>query len=105
MFTDDYLKLLANKNISKICSKPYGLEFMILLYFDSKHNNENGIEEIFEMIQYNRCKRPAFLSFIKDLSDEVIVLRSPSKLKKSRTLLRLNQDIVRLLDKINCIDH
>jgi hypothetical protein len=101
MIIQDYLKLLSIRNICKICSKAYGFELMILLYKSTKHNFEYGIEETFEMIQYNRCKRPAFLSFIKDLEAEKIVVRMPSKIKKSRILLRLNQDIVHEIDQIN----
>ena len=101
MFTDHYIKLLSNKSINRICSKPYGFEFMILIYKFTKNNSEYGVEETFEMIKYNRCKRPAFLSFIKDLENDEIIHRSKSKLKKSRILLRLNKDIVHELDQFN----
>lgn len=101
MFTSSYVKLLSNKKISKICSKAYGFELLIIIYNFTKNNDEYGIEETFEMIQYNRCKRPAFLSFIKDLEADKIVIRMPSKIKKSRTLLRLSQDVVDEIDTLN----
>ena len=101
MFTKNYVDLLSNKKISKICSKAYGFELLILIYNFTKNNNEIGIEETFEMIKHNRCKRPAFLAFVKDLESEKILERSPSKVKKSRTLLRLNKEIVLELDKVN----
>ena len=101
MFTNNYVDLLSNKKISKICSKAYGFELLILIYNFTKNNNEIGIEETFEMIKHNRCKRPAFLAFVKDLESEKILERSPSKVKKSRTLLRLNKEIVLELDKVN----
>ena len=101
MFTNNYVKLLSNKKISKICSKAYGFELLILIYNFTKNNNEIGIEETFEMIKHNRCKRPAFLAFVKDIESEKILERSPSKVKKSRTLLRLNKEIVLELDKVN----
>ena len=101
MFTNNYVELLSNKKISKICSKAYGFELLILIYNFTKNNNEIGIEETFEMIKHNRCKRPAFLAFVKDLESEKILERSPSKVKKSRTLLRLNKDIVFELDQVN----
>ena len=101
MFTDSYVELLSNKKISKICSKAYGFELLILIYNFTKNNNEIGIEETFEMIKHNRCKRPAFLAFVKDLESEKILERSTSKVKKSRTLLRLNKEIVLELDKVN----
>ena len=101
MFKSSYVKLLSNKKISKICSKAYGFELLIIIYNFTKNNDEYGIEETFEMIQYNRCKRPAFLSFIKDLEADKIVIRMPSKIKKSRILLRLNQAIVHEIDQVN----
>ena len=101
MFTNNYVELLSNKKISKICSKAYGFELLILIYNFTKNNNEIGIEETFEMIKHNRCKRPAFLAFVKDLESEKILERLPSKVKKSRTLLRLNKEIVLELDKVN----
>ena len=101
MFTDSYVELLSNKKIRKICSKAYGFELLILIYNFTKNNNEIGIEETFEMIKHNRCKRPAFLAFVKDLESEKILERLPSKIKKSRTLLRLNKDIVLELDQVN----
>ena len=74
---------------------------MILLYDFTKNNDEYGIEETFEMIRYNRCKRPAFLSFVKDLEAEGIIFRLQSKVKKSRSLLRLNQDTIDEIDLVN----
>jgi len=74
---------------------------LIIIYNFTKNNDEYGIEETFEMIQYNRSKRPAFLAFVKDLESEKILERVPSKIKKSRTLLRLSQDVVDEIDTIN----
>ncbi len=104
MQTKNYLKLLSVDNVNRFCSKPYGFELLILLYNFTRNNDEYGIEETFEMIQYNRCKRPAFLSFVKDLEAEGIIFRLQSKVKKSRTLLRLNQDFVHEIDQINVPD-
>ena len=101
MRTDNVVKLLSNKSIERICSKPYGFEFMVLIYNFTKNNSEYGVEETFEMIKHNMCKRPAFLSFIKDLENDEIIIRLQSKLKKSRILLRLNKDIVHDLDQFN----
>lgn len=102
VFTLNYINLLSNnKKIQIMCSKPYGFELLITIYNFTKNNNEYGIEETFEMIKHNRCKRPAFLSFINDLESEKILVRMPSKKKKSRTLLRLNKDVVYELDQIN----
>jgi hypothetical protein len=101
MLTKNYLKLLSVNSVNRFCSKPYGLELLILLYDFTKNNDEYGIEETFEMIRYNRCKRPAFLSFVKDLEAEGIIFRLQSKVKKSRSLLRLNQDTIDEIDLVN----
>ena len=104
MLTKNYLKLLSVNSVNRFCSKPYGLELLILLYDFTKNNDEYGIEETFEMIRYNRCKRPAFLSFVKDLEAEGIIFRLQSKVKKSRSLLRLNQDTIDEIDLVNGSD-
>jgi hypothetical protein len=104
MLTNNYLKLLSVNSVNRFCSKPYGLELLILLYDFTKNNDEYGIEETFEMIRYNRCKRPAFLSFVKDLEAEGIIFRLQSKVKKSRSLLRLNQYIIDEIDLVNGSD-
>jgi hypothetical protein len=104
MLTKNYLKLLSVNSVNRFCSKPYGLELLILLYDFTKNNDEYGIEETFEMIRYNRCKRPAFLSFVKDLEAEGIIFRLQSKVKKSRSLLRLNQYIIDEIDLVNGSD-
>jgi hypothetical protein len=104
MLTKSYLNLLSIDSVNRFCSKPYGLELLILLYDFTKNNDEYGIEETFEMIRYNRCKRPAFLSFVKDLEAEGIIFRLQSKVKKSRSLLRLNQYIIDEIDLVNGSD-
>jgi len=101
MLTKNYLKLLDVDSVNRFCSKPYGFELLILLYDFTRNNDEYGIEETFEMIRYNRCKRPAFLSFVKDLEAEGIIFRLQSKVKKSRSLLRLNQDTIDEIDLVN----
>jgi hypothetical protein len=103
MFTQKYLKLLSIKKVRQICSKPYGFELLILLYDITKNDHEYGVEETYEMLQNNVCKRVAFLSFIKDLEAEKIIVRSTSKIKKSRILLRLNQDLIDEIDQVNGI--
>ena len=103
MFTQEYLKLLSIKKVRQICSKPYGFELLILLYDITKNDHEYGVEETYEMLQNNVCKRVAFLSFIKDLEAEKIIVRSTSKIKKSRILLRLNQDLIDEIDQVNGI--
>ena len=100
MFFDKYFLLLKVKEISKICSKPYGFELLILIYYQTKNDSDIGIEEIYDKIMYNKSQRPAFISFINELEHKGIISRQVSSIKKSKTLLRLN---VKLIDEIHQI--
>ena len=95
MLFEHYISLLQVKEIAKICSKSYGFELLIVLYNQSINNDDIGIEETYESIKYNRSKRPAFLNFINELEDKGIIHRTPSLIKKSKVLLRLNKNIIR----------
>ena len=75
MFFDKYFLLLKVKEISKICSKPYGFELLILIYYQTKNDSDIGIEEIYDKIMYNKSQRPAFISFINELEHKGIVSR------------------------------
>ena len=96
MFFDKYLLLLEIEDIVRVCSKPYGFELLILLYNQTKNNTDDGIEDTFNAILFNRSQRPAFINFINELEYKGIISRQIS-IKKSKTLLRLNQN---LMDKI-----
>ena len=100
MFFKKYLSLLEIKDISKICSKPYGFELLILLYNQTKNNNDTGIEDTFNTLLFNRAQRPAFISFINELEHRGIISRQISKTKKSKTLLRLNLNLMDEIDQI-----
>ena len=100
MFFSKYFSLLNVKDISKICSKPYGFELLILIYNQTKNNSDIGIEEIYDKLMYNKSQRPAFISFINELEHKGIVSRQISTTKKSKVLLRFSVD---LMNKINQI--
>ena len=100
MFFDKYYSLLEDKEISKICSKPYGFELLILIYFQTKNNADIGIEETYDKLLFNKSRRPAFLNFINELEDRGIISRHTSKTKKSKIVLRLSEN---LMNKINQI--
>ena len=100
MFFNKYYSLLEVKEISKICSKPYGFELLILIYFQTKNNADIGIEETYDKLMFNKSQRPAFINFINGLEDKGIITRHVSKTKKSKTLLRLSAT---LMDEINQI--
>ena len=100
MFFNKYYSLLEVKEISKICSKPYGFELLILIYFQTKNNADVGIEETYDKLMFNKSQRPAFINFINELEHKGIISRQVSSIKKSKTLLRLN---VKLIDEIHQI--
>jgi hypothetical protein len=81
-------------------SKPYGFELMILLYNQTKNNNDDGIEDTFNAILFNRSQRPAFINFINELEYKGIISRQISITKKSKTLLRLNQNLMNKIYQI-----
>ena len=104
MFFKKYLLLLKIKEISIICSKPYGFELLILLYNQSRHNYDTGVEETFESLKFNRSQRPAYINFLNDLEQRSIIFRQPSQLKKSKVLLRLNKNLMNEIDQLLKID-
>ena len=82
MIFTKYLLLLKIEDISKICSKPYGFELLILIYDQTKNNTDIGIEETYDKLMFNRSQRPAFINFINDLEHRGIISRNISKTKK-----------------------
>ena len=52
MFFLKYLSLLEIKEISIICSKPYGFELLIILYDQTHNNHDTGVEETFEKLNF-----------------------------------------------------
>ena len=100
MFFNKYYSLLEVKEISKICSKPYGFELLILIYFQTKNNADIGIEETYDKLLFNKSRRPAFINFINELEHRGIISRHTSKTKKSKLTLRLSDN---LMNKINQI--
>ena len=100
MIFNNYLSLLKIKAISKICSKSYGFELLILIYYQTQNDSDIGIEETYDKLMFNKSQRPAFINFINDLEHKGIITRNVSKTKKSKTLLRLSAT---LMDEINQI--
>ena len=100
MFFSKYLSLLKVKNISKICSKPYGFELLILIYNQTQNNSDIGIEEIYDKLLYNKSQRPAFINFINELEHKGIVSRQSSTTKKSKVLLRFSVDLMNEINQI-----
>jgi len=100
MFFNKYYSLLEVKEISKICSKPYGFELLILIYFQTKNNADIGIEETYDKLLFNKSRRPAFINFINELEHKGIVSRQISTTKKSKVLLRFSMDLMNEINQI-----
>jgi hypothetical protein len=95
-----YYSLLEIKEISKICSKPYGFELLILIYNQTKNNADIGVEETYNKLMFNKSQRPAFINFINELEHKGIILRHISTTKKSKVLLRLSVSLMNKIDQI-----
>ena len=104
MFFLKYLSLLEIKEVSIICSKPYGFELLILLYNQTHNNYDTGVEETFESLMFNRSQRPAYINFLNELEQRGIILRQTSQLKKSKVLLRLNKNLMNEINQLLKID-
>jgi len=100
MFFTKYFSLLQVKDISIICSKPYGFELLILIYNQTKNNTDIGIEETYDKLMFNKSQRPAFINFLNELEHRGIVSRHVSTTKKSKTLLRLSVDLMNEINQI-----
>mgnify|MGYP006421881303 CR=1 FL=1 len=100
MFFLKYLSLLEIKEISIICSKPYGFELLILLHNQTHENSDIGVEETFERLRFNKSQRPAYINFLNELNDRGIIIRQASQSKKSKTLLRLNENLMNEINQI-----
>jgi hypothetical protein len=95
-----YFSLLKVKDISKICSKPYGFELMILIYNQTKNNTDTGVEETYEKLMFNKSQRPAFINFINELEHRGIISRHKSIKKRSKVLLRLSPSLMSEINQI-----
>ena len=58
------------------------------------NNSDRGVEETYEALSFNKSQRPAFMNFINELEGRGIFSRQPSTKKKSKTLLRLNTNLM-----------
>lgn len=105
MFFYKYLSLMKIKDISIFCSKPYGLELLILIYNQTKNNSDIGIDETYNKLMYNKSQKPAFINFIDNLEHRGIISRHISTTKKSKTLLRLSVNLINEIDQVLKVDN
>jgi hypothetical protein len=104
MFFNMYYSLLEVKEISKICSKPYGFELLILIYKHTENNTDVGIEETYDKLMFNKSQRPAFINFLNELEHRGIISRHTSKTKQSKIVLRLSENLMNKINQILKID-
>ena len=88
-----YRDALANSGIRMFCSKPYGLELMLILDAAEKDDDDNGIDDTFDSILFNKPRRGAFSNFLKLLLINGHIQKIPSSTKASKSVLRLSPDV------------
>ena len=108
MFYKQYMDILKKKHFRIICSKSYGLELLLLLIQNTIDDDDFGIQETYDLVKYNKPRKQAFIKFINNLEGRGYIYRQQSKSKKSRIVLRLEEDyveeLIRILD-LNTIDY
>ena len=87
----DYIKGLAKStHLASFMSKAYGLELLYKLENFVKEGADNGIDDTYDAIEFNRPRKAAFSQFCSFLRDQNAIIYSASSLKKSKTVLRLS---------------
>ncbi|MEK9596454.1 MAG: hypothetical protein VW057_10870 [Rhodospirillaceae bacterium] len=88
-----YRDALANSGIRMFCSKPYGLELMLILDAAEKDDDDNGVDDTFDAIMFNKPRRGAFSNFLKLLLISGHIQKIPSSTKACKSVLRLSPDV------------
>lgn len=81
-------------NSSELCYflfKNYGLELLFLLEHFEAIGEDNGIDDTYDAIQFFKPRRAAFRAYCIFLRDKNSIICSGSKLKQSKTILRLSE--------------
>jgi hypothetical protein len=87
----DYIKELAKSpHLSSFMSKAYGLELLFKLESFDQVGADNGIDDTYDSIEFNRPRKAAFSQFCSFLRDQNAIIYGVSSLKKSKTVLRLS---------------
>ncbi len=87
----DFIKQCGNS--SELCYflfKSYGLELLFLLEEFETIQEDNGIDDTYDAIQFFKPRRAAFRAYCTFLRDKDSIYYSVSKLKQSKTILRLS---------------
>ena len=97
--TLNYLRsLLQNKGVKLFLSKPYGLEFLYILDKCNRESIDNGIDDTFDLIFFNKPRKEAFHKFVDLLASKGHLLKLKSEIKASKTVLRMSKDVQEALD-------
>ena len=71
-------------------TKAYGLELLFKLENFDREDADNGIDDTYDAIEFNRPRKAAFSQFCSFLRDNKAIIYGVSNLKKSKTVLRLS---------------
>ena len=94
----DYIKDLAKStHLSSFMSKAYGLELLFKLENFDQEGADNGIDDTYDAIEFNRPRKAAFSQFCSFLRDQNAIIYGVSNRKKSKTVLRLSTNTLKEL--------
>ena len=93
MSYDEYRKLLENVGTRAFLAKPYGLELLFILERCELENADNGVEDTHELLTQFKPRRGAFSTYIQDLCTGGHITKSTSRLKASKSILRMSTDV------------
>ena len=85
-----YQTLLQNSGAALFLSKPYGLELLYVLDKCNSNAADNGIDDTFDLILFNKPRREAFHKFVQLLANKHHLLKLVSGAKASKTVLRMS---------------
>mgnify|MGYP006107718619 FL=1 len=99
MYLTTLRKLLNNNGAQRFLSKPYGLELLFVLDKCKKDGSDNGIDDTFDLILFNKPRRKAFGIFVDLLWKKSYLIKSKSKIKASKSILRLSNEVLEVFKK------
>ena len=99
-FTENFARCLENEAICLYCSKSYGLELLLFLYIAECEEIDNGVEDTYDAIKFNKPRRAAFSTFINTLIDKKLMLTENSAVKGSKRILRLPEEAKRCVEQL-----
>ena len=101
------LKFISNCGsssfLANFMSKAYGLELLFRLESFALDAADNGIDDTYDAIVFNRPRKAAFSQFCAFLRDQESIVYQTSDLKKSKTVLRLSPGTLEELAKTRSI--